>query len=45
MVVVRLQHHSIICTSMNNVRGMNYGGAGNGDSRTRESTDIYDDEW
>jgi hypothetical protein len=48
MVVVRLQHQSIICQS--GFRGMSsddvdYAGAGNGDSRTRESSSVWDDEW
>ena len=51
MVVVRLQHHSIICSS--GLRGISggdvgYGGASSGydgEVRTRESSGVWDDEW
>ena len=52
MVVVRLQHHSIICQS-NFVKGfsdgdVDYGGASSnydGEVRTRESSSVWHDEW
>ena len=54
IVVVRLQHQSIICVSTNSVTS-NVGlcGAGDdglitggsGDARTRESTSVWDEEW
>ena len=49
MTVVRLQHHSIICQST--IRGFSctddiyYGGGSSGDSYTRESSSIWDNEW
>ena len=48
MMVVRLQHQSIICQSVNNVKGMGYGSASSnydGEVRTRESSSVWDDEW
>ena len=52
MVVVRLQHQNIICTS-GGLRGIGggdvgYGGASSGydgEVRTRESSGVWDDEW
>ena len=50
MLVVQLQHHSIICQST--LRGFScseedigYGGGGSGDACTRESSGIWDEEW
>ena len=49
MTVVRLQHHSIICQST--IKGFSctddigYGGGNSGDSYTRESSSVWDDEW
>jgi hypothetical protein len=49
LVVVRLQHHSIICSST--VRGfscsedIDYVGGGSGDAYARESSGVWDDEW
>ena len=55
MIVVRLQHSSIICTSTAAIQGLssnldggdaiNYGGAGSGSARTKESSNIWDEEW
>ena len=50
MVVVRLQHHSIICQSsfvkgFSSTDDIDYGGGGSGDSYTRESSSVWDDEW
>ena len=52
MVVVRLQHQSIICDSMHGADGnanLNYrGGSSNnegGSVRTKESSGIWDEEW
>ena len=52
MVVVKLQHSSIICASNGNIvssingnAGLNYGGGGSGDARTKESSNIWDEEW
>ena len=49
MVVVKLQHHSIICSSyVSRVTGtedFTYGGGGSGESYTRESSSVWDSEW
>ena len=55
MIVVRLQHSSIICTSTAAIQGLssnldggdaiNYGGAVTGSARTKESSNIWDEEW
>ena len=52
MMVVRLQHHSIICqspavSSLSNPsgEGISYGGGGSGESYTKEQTGIWDEEW
>ena len=52
MVVVRLQHQGIICSSGSLLRSVdsgtndiNYGGGGSGDAYTRESSSVWDDEW
>ena len=56
IVVVRLQHQSIICLSMKDVDGMGYGGASSNntsnnagynsnEARTRESSGVWDEEW
>ena len=55
MVAVKLQHSGIICTSTaaiqnlsSNLTGddaINYGGAGTGDARTKESSSVWDEEW
>ena len=50
MTVVRLQHHSIICQSsfvkgFSSTDDIDYGGGGSGDSYTRESISIWEDEW
>lgn len=50
MTVVRLQHHSIICSSMRGFSDgdVDYGGASSnydGEVRTRESSSVWDDEW
>ena len=48
MTVVRVQHHSLICQSVNdtlNDAGLHYRGRGNGESRVkgRGDDDWYDD--
>ncbi len=52
IVVVRLQHQSIICLSMKDVDGMGYGGASSnktnydtGEARTRQCSGVWDEEW
>ena len=52
IVAVKLQHQGIICSSIqtlsSNLDGgdaINYGGAGTGDARTKESSNIWDEEW
>ena len=55
IVAVKLQHSGIICTSTTTIQGLssnldggdaiNYGGAGTGDARTKESSNIWDEEW
>ena len=54
MIVVKLQHQSIICQSVTGLRGnggLGYGGddasyvEGGGDVRTRESSGVWDEEW
>ena len=50
ITVVTLQHHSIICQSrgvstLRNSEGIGYGGGGSGDSYTKESESVWDDEW
>ena len=49
LVVVRLQHHSIICQSyvksFNCTEDINYGGGGSGDAYTKESSSVWDNEW
>ena len=52
MIVVHLQHQSIICDSMHGTdgdAGLNYrGGSSNntgGSVRTKESSGIWDEEW
>ena len=49
IIVVKMQHQSIICTStVNNISGnadIDYIGGGSGPARTRESCGIWDDEW
>lgn len=50
MRVVTLQHHSIICQSgrvgaLSNSDDIGYGGGGSGDSYTKESESVWDDEW
>ena len=53
MTVVRLQHHSIICASPNNLDGQNVstfssgGGTVNEESSvwTKESHNVWDEEW
>ncbi len=53
MVVVKLQHQNILCSSLNGVDGnsdVNYGGASGNNAggivRAKESSgDIWDEEW
>ena len=52
MAVVKLQHQSIICSSIHgmssNLSGddaINYGGGGSGEVRTKESSGVWDEEW
>ncbi len=53
MVVVKLQHQNILCSSLNGVDGnsdINYGGASGNNAggivRAKESSgDIWDEEW
>lgn len=54
MMVVRLQQHSIICTSngVNRVStnldegdDLDYGGAGSGPARVKSNTVDWDDDW
>ena len=55
IVAVKLQHQGIICSSATTIQGLrsnldggdaiNYGGAGTGDARTKESSNIWDEEW
>ena len=48
MMAVRIQHGSIICESVKSVNsnaGFNYGGEGAGPARTKESHNIWDEEW
>lgn len=51
MLVVQLQHHSIICqstfsvTSVSNDEGILFGGGGSGDACTHESSSVWDEEW
>lgn len=49
MLVVKLQHRSIICQSQVRSLGgnadLNYGGAGDVNARTKESSSLWDDEW
>ena len=53
MIVVRLQHQSIICDSVHGTEGnagLNYRGGNSTDSngsyaRTKESSGVWDEEW
>ena len=51
MVVVKLQHQSMICESLvqtfNNStgEGIGYGGGGSGEANTKQSGSIWDEEW
>ena len=51
MTVVKLQHQSIICLSINSINSddVDYGGASTNNAggviRTKESGGIWDDEW
>ena len=55
MIAVRIQHTSIICTSVtsfgSNNAGIGYGGAGDGTTsnggapRAKESVNVWDEEW
>ena len=50
MVVVKLQHQGIICTSgiVTRTAGnadLDYEGGGSGPARTKESSNVWDDTW
>ena len=49
MTVVKLQHSGIICVSqVHTLTGnadLNYGGAGDVDARTKESSSLWDEVW
>lgn len=51
IIMVRLQHSGIICVSgdqVNNITGnadLNFGGVGDVDARTKESSSLWDEVW
>ena len=50
MTVVRIEHASLICESVNSVENnadINYRGAGNGAARVKEQSNynVWDDDW
>ena len=49
MIEVKLQHSGIICVSqVHTLTGnadLNYGGAGDVDARTKESSSLWDEVW
>lgn len=50
-MVVKLQHQGLLMESVLRLNtnlgddAILYGGAGNGDARTKESSSIWDEEW
>jgi len=51
MLTVRLQHMQLLCESLTSVQdgsnntGIGYGGEGTGPARTKESHNVWDEEW
>ena len=49
MIMVQLQHkqHLLVDSvhTLSSNAGIDYGGAGDGDARTRESRSVWDEEW
>ena len=51
MLTVRLQHMQMLCESLTSVQdgsnntGIGYGGEGTGPARTKESHNVWDEEW
>lgn len=46
MTIVRMEHQSVICTSLTDLVGngdMDYGGGSSGNGRARELDDFFDD--
>ena len=48
MIMVQLQHQGLLMQSLTRTEGnanLNYLGAGNGASRTKEQRNVWDEEW
>ncbi len=48
IIIVQLQHQGLLMQSVGEVKGnagLVNGGAGNGESRTKEQVNVWDEEW
>ena len=48
IIIVQLQHQGLLMQSVDEVQsnaGLVNGGAGNGESRTKEQVNVWDEEW
>ena len=48
IIIVQLQHQGLLMQSVDEVKGnagIEIGGAGNGESRTKEHVNVWDEEW
>jgi hypothetical protein len=48
IIIVQLQHQGLLMQSVDEVQsnaGLVNGGAGNGESRTKEHVNVWDEEW